>query len=272
MPDIYTPIEELREELRRRSSDKKLRREVEDFVGGDMLRLFGKRPKAVLSQYVITPGHNVFSFFELAKKVNLEPLLLEYPDDKLVAKNLEKYLLGLLYFSDTRQLTSFANVPRIKIIDYNSEEGKKIKVSKTLWGEGLLEFHHQLFNAVFPGNLNIIHDFSGWFKATRHLTEYYYLYFLSLFICHGVLFENIEIDGREEDFSKTKILPSFYKLTEHFGLKPLIHPLIPLDTYEDLYWWCYPEAALEVALTHIKQTNAFDIKVSGLSSNTKKVD
>ncbi|MEK6673092.1 MAG: hypothetical protein AABY42_06395 [Nitrospirota bacterium] len=72
----------------------------------------------------------------------------------------------------------------------------------------------------------------------------YYKYFLSLFICHGILFENFITNEEEERFSKSVVFPAFRQVVADFGLKPLIVPLVPHSQASDIYWRCYP-AALE---------------------------
>jgi len=37
------------------------------------------------------------------------------------------------------------------------------------------------------------------------------------------------------------VQPAFEQIERHFGLKPLIVPIAPLDEATDIYWWCYPE-------------------------------
>ncbi len=259
--DFYTPIDEIKEELYRRRSDKKLLKKVEDFLGEEILKIFDKAPRAVLSQYIVVPANDTFHFIELAKKINIEPIFLEYADDKLVAKNIGKYLLGKIYFCDKKNLEDFKNIPKLMAINFNVSEGKILKNINTLWGEKLVDFHHNIINIALPISNGRIFDFSVWFKEKRYLTEYYYLYFLAIFICHGVFFENIELDGREEDFSKNKIIPSFYKLQEMFGVKPLIYPLIPLESYHDLYWWCYPEKNIEIIKKYLNNKYRYTFKI-----------
>lgn len=98
-----------------------------------------------------------------------------------------------------------------------------------------------MLDDVAPGLSKNIVDITKWFNDTRYESEYYYLYYLALFICHGVLFENFLTNKEELEFTKYKVLPSFNKLSEMFGVKPLIVPVVPVEEETDQYWWCFPK-------------------------------
>ena len=259
--DFYFSIEDARKEIVRRRNDHELRKKIEAFLGSEMIDVFGDEPRAVFSQYVANVANDTIHFLNQENNIGLKPLFLEYSDDKFVAKNPGKYLLGRIYFSDNKKIENFANISKTTIINFNTEEGKKINEVKSIWGEGLVEFHHNIFFSLFPEMRNSVYDSSAWFQKTRFSTEYYYLYYLALFIYHGVLFENIELDGREENFSKNKILPSFYELERMFGVKPIICQLIPTEKQDDLYWWCYPERSKIVMTEYVKNNYSFDLKI-----------
>ena len=112
---------------------------------------------------------------------------------------------------------------------------------KTTTGLKLTDFHHQLLNWFYPENDYRPTNFSHWFDSTKEKTKYYYLYFFSLFIRNGILFENyLQGDEEEHKFFLEKVYPSFRELKRIFGVQPLICPLLPLDVERQVSWSTYP--------------------------------
>lgn len=256
---IYTSHEEAKAEIQRRWSNVQLRRKLESFLGDDIIHLFKNGPCAVTQQYCITPGHDTERFLQLAKDIELKPLCFEFLQDKFVARNTQKYLLGKLYFSNAVDLKDFSNVPYAKIVNFNTEEGKKLHDVKTIWGQLLVDFHHVYMEMTIPEFAGRVFDFSDWFYRTRHLSEYYYLYYLALFVCHGILIENFEIEGEEEDFVTQILLPSFEKVENLFGVKPLICRLVPSELLDDLHWWCSSESHIDVLRNYVMNNFGFEL-------------
>jgi len=245
--DIYTPLSVAKEEIWRRWNDKELRKKVEDFLGGDLPEFSKKGPCATLVRDVVSPTKEFCYFMDLAKQIELEPACVEYLDGKFVAKNLNKYYLGKMFFHNGVGKKGGDRIDTLKVINFNKEEGKKIKKIKTLWGQNFCQFHCELAKKMFPNvDLNNVSDISEWFNKHRGMSEYYYLHYLALFLVHGVLFENFITKNGEKEFTKNKIIPSFYKLQEIFGIKPLIVPIASIEDECELYWWYYPQSAKEM--------------------------
>ncbi len=258
---IYTSIDEAKQEIWKRWHNVVLRKKLENFLGDDIISVFSHAPRAVTQQYVITPGHDTEHFLSLAKEINLKPLCLEFAQDKFVARSIQKYLLGKMYFCDEYGLENFANVPYVKIVNFNTEEGKRLCDVQTMWGQSLVDFYHDLTNLVMPELEGNVQDFSAWFYRTRGATEYYYLYYLALFVCHGVIFENYEIEGEEGAFVRDTLLPSFDKVEEMFGVKPLICQLTPSEVLDELYWWCSAASQKEIVQKYVKDRFSYDLVI-----------
>ncbi len=229
-------------EIDERRKNKRLMKKVEEFFGSNMPIFFGNKPRAVLSRSIATPNMEFDRFLVLSGKLGLNQLILEYPD-KFVAKNLNKYhLCKLFFFGKTRKKSSIL-VDTFKIINFNKMEGKNFSDIKTTWRESITDVHHRFLFSAFPKLTDKVVDFSKWFNHTKTQSEYYYLFFLSLFICHGVLFENFLPNDREEsDFIDKKFLPSFKEAERIFGVKPLIYQLLPKNHEDDIYWYSYPDS------------------------------
>lgn len=235
---IYTPIDEACSEIIQRYNDKNLKKKIEDFFGRHMLAEMNHGPRAVLSRSIATPNMELAYFLEMADKIKLQPLFLEY-HDKFVAKNPHKYHLCRLCFFHRSKKGAMVTRSAVRIVNFNEEEGKYFGDVKTMWGDTITDFHHQMLFSQYPTLQKDVVDFSQWFNQTRILSGYYYLYFLSLFICHGILFEDYLFDDKEENaFIKDRLLPGFLAVQKLFGLKPLICRLLP-NTENDRYWYSY---------------------------------
>jgi len=234
--DMYTKFSLLKDEVLRRRSDQNLVNKVKDFFREVGVPVDDLKPKAFFSRSVATPNLEFLYFIDLAKELGFEPCFLEYPD-KFVSLNSNKYHVGniKIYTDD-----SYTKTNNYKIIDFNKFDGKSFNEIKTLTGQSLIDFHHDFLLEFLPEMNGKIVNFFDWFNLTRK-GEYYYLYYLSLFICGGVLFENfLQNDSKELSFVESKIIPSFNKAVEIFGVKPLIYPLLPLENECQKDWLAYP--------------------------------
>jgi hypothetical protein len=241
LENFYTPLSEAKKEIWRRWNDKALRKKVEEFLGGDVPEFLGKDPRAVIVRYVISPDIELNHFFDLAKEAKLNPACVEFADDKFVAGNSDKYHLCKLFFHNGNGKNGGHKISTQRIVDFNKLEGKKFNKMKTLWGEEFIRFHHNLVNNTVPAAKNKMFDFSKWFERNTKSSKYYYIKYLALFLCHGILFENFLTNEEEIEFTEKKVLPCFNNIEQAFGLKPLIVPLTPISDENNLYWWCYPE-------------------------------
>ncbi len=105
----------------------------------------------------------------------------------------------------------------------------------------LVDFHHKLLAKRFPNEYLMTNDISEWFDKTKNL-DLYYVYYLSLFVQDYILFENFLFDDTEESmFTRDKFLPSFEKVIQLFGVRPLIVPLLPIEYEKSNAWFAYDE-------------------------------
>jgi hypothetical protein len=124
--------------------------------------------------------------------------------------------------------------------------GKPISSVRTQWGQGLVDFHRELFLLRYPKyKKDVFFDISKWFKNNGGNAKDYYKKFMALFIRNGILFENFMLDYEEMQFTKDYFLPAFFKVYEDLGLKPLIVALSPTDIEGDQFWMCHPPEILE---------------------------
>ena len=254
--EIYTPLSVAKEEIWRRWNDKELKKKVEEFLGGDIPSSLEKEPSAVLARQLVSPNNELVRYLEIAKKINLKPICLEYLKDKFRAENGDKYYLGKLFFCGGVGKKSNLKTNAVKIINFDEAEGSSLDKVKTLLDENFIDFHHELLCHFDSSLRDIISDQSNWVDNNGKKAHLYYEKFLSLFIYHGVLIENYLIDKHQANFTKEVVLPSYKKVKDRFNIKPLIVNIYPNESEGDLYWRYYP-GHLEDFLIKYKQKNAF---------------
>ncbi len=231
MTDFYTPLAVAVEELHRRRKSPGLIEKVR----GDLhlppeLEVLFERPHLVMFRQVLTPLTETLLFFELAKKYDLTPFVIEYYDDKFVGSgNQFKRGLGKL---PIHQFTSPGgrDVFEYKtIVDFNRNVGHSLRSVLTTHGESLITLHHQLFFAAANIKPVIIsRDGSSWFKQYDSSKEYY-KHFLKLFIRDNILFETFLPEGPEKTLTFGTVIPAFEQCKTEY----LVSPLVSMATYEN---------------------------------------
>ncbi len=242
--DIYTPIEKVREILNSRRQDKFLLEKVSIFLKGRIPITLVNEPKAVLPRAIVSPDNEHIYFLELAKKIDLKPSSWEYLKDKFFTINEDKLCLGKMSFAMGNIEDS--QVVNKKILNFKEAEGKPFTEIKTLWGENLIDFHHRILDKSGYGIE--LFDGSDWYRSFGDRSSDYYVYYLAVFLCYGVLFENFICDNKqhpaEDKFTKNVLFPALKQIEAIFGMKPLIVKLLPKESEDKIFWWCYPESDL----------------------------
>lgn len=234
--EIYTDIEKAKTEIQKRWNNPELRKKVESYLG-EIPEIFFNGPHAILFRNIMTPDHEFFHFLKLASEVKLKPLVLEYTEDKFSTRNEDKLCLTKMAIFEKRNKRNEAIYHYNKIVDLKEFENVCFSKIKTLTGESLVDFHHNLMEKNMTEKIPS-HDMSNWITHNGNHAQDYYKRILAFFICHGVLFESFVTDQSEKEFEERVTLPAIKHIEEVFGLKPIIVRLLP-DT-EDAYWWCHP--------------------------------
>jgi len=239
--DFYTPISQIKKELEIRRNNPDLIKKVSEFIyDKSILHLFKDSLRAVISRPVATPNVELDYFIDIANHLEMKPLVLEYPD-KFVSRNTDKYHLCKMFFNFIKGSRSITR-KTVNIVNFNNCEGKYMKDINTIFGNKILDFHHDILFKAHPGFKKNIFDFTDWFKNSRKINKHYYTQYLALFLVHGVLFENFFIDDEDEmKFLEEKFVPSAREIERIFGIKPLIFPIIPFEYERDLHWLSYSE-------------------------------
>lgn len=238
---VYTPLTEAIKILEERQKDTKLKEKVEKILKGNIPEPLKRKGKhGIQFRQIATPNYDTHWFLELTKDRGINPVFFEYYEDKFTSNNDFKHSLGQLRVHDHLNKKGDNIEEKITIVDFNKYNGKKLKDVMTLCGESLTEFHKRIFETCgFSKNDLCFYDASEWFKQNGGKAVSYYVNFLLLFVCHGVLFENFLLKGSEGKFTKEILLPAFEKVSELSGVKPLIVPIPPMDNELDSHWISY---------------------------------
>ena len=228
---LYTPLGNAAAELHRRRGDETLRARVAEFHRSLPPAFLPPYPCAVLSRQITSPNREFELFLSIVKETGLPPLCIEQSQDIFCSRNRYKYRWCRPFF-EVRP-----NQPRgIHLMKDSRLDGRKLADIRIANGMTLTGFHHALLDLSFPNFHENIRDYSEWYFAACH-DEFFYLRYLALFICDGILFENFIFDDPEEHrFTEERVLPSFAKAFEIFGVKPLIVSLVPSENEAKERW------------------------------------
>jgi len=251
--NIYYTLDEAAEEIKKRWSDKILKKKVEEFLSNKFIPGFFKDiQRAVYPKSVVSPNNACDLFFLNAKYLGLEPLLVEYTNDLFTGLSEDKLLLARLHL-----LWHDGTLQTADIVDYKKYHEKQLQEVRVVSGEKLIDFHHNLFKlSQYP--TGEIMDMSKYFKSYGRPKDFY-PYYLANFICHGVLFEKFETDpkSRELKFTREIVMPSMDFLQKKFGVGPIIVNLYTNDSTgaEDPFWACYNKTINDFLVNYVKKNN-----------------
>jgi hypothetical protein len=237
---VYTALPEAVKILEARQKDKELKEKVEKLLSGDIPEFFRKIGKyGVSERQVATPNSDTRQFIKLTKNNGLTAVFSEYLEDKFTSNNEFKLSLGRLDIHRNSKRGNEIN-EKLTIVDFNKNDGKRIKDVLTFWGQPLVDFHKKLFKFYgFSLNDFIFYDASDWLRRNGQTAKFYYKNDLLLYVCHGILFENFLLSGNEGRFTKNIFLPAFEYVIKSTGQKPLIVPVSPIDKENDVASFSY---------------------------------
>ena len=240
---LYVTPEVAKDEIWKRFYDEDLQKEVALFLGNDIPQVFQGRPRVVLARSVASPNKEAVHFLNIAEKLNLQPLFLEYLSDKFVSKNFDKHHLSRLFFYNETGKRGGSRVTTQQIVDVDCFDGKPINTVQTKWNESFVAFHHRLFNDVLSHDyLESSADVSTWLKRQGGNAKTYYPKYLALFICYAVYAELFLLDTDDDRlFFENIVLPAVSVVEKNFGMLPLITHISPVHLGADISWKYYPE-------------------------------
>lgn len=240
---VYTPLREAVAELERRRADPRLASYVARSLPAGIPDIMRGRKSMVLFRHVATSNFEFGRFAERAEALpELQPLILEFTEDKFTNRNEGKYFLGRLRFHKDRNRNGEPIVEHVVIIDFNVSNNQPIAALTTCWGQPLVAFHHELFQLAYPQLGGSVFDLSDWLRAIGPMARDFYKAFLTLFVRDSILFENFLLDAKELSFTREVVLPAIIQIADECGAKPLIVALEPTEGEGDRYWLSHPYA------------------------------
>lgn len=247
--NFFTPLTEAVAEIQRRRADIELVRRVEDFLGSKIPKHFNQeKPILYLARHVATPNFETLRFIELAKPFDLPIVIGEDTKDKFVSNNSLKRSLGKMPVMKGTARNGDEITECFTIIHFDSAQGKPLSDIYTHFGEKLTSFHTRLFHEVYPKEVEIV-DESAWVDTyrTNDLIEQY-KYMFALLIVHGVMLE--WYPPTEDRLVQNVVIPAFECITETFGVRPLIHELVPESLSDEKNWESYPSVVYPFVKKH----------------------
>ncbi len=234
---VYAHLSDALKLLEARRNDPELVKKIEGLLNNDIPNILQKRACGVLFRQIATPNKESGRFLSITRHYDLHSVFFEYFDDRFTPNNEFKHSLAKLKLNFGLGKKGGYKNKYLSIIDFNTNNGKKIKDVKTYKNENLIDIHREMFKRYNDDSQIHFFDASTWYDCHGKTATEYYTNFLMLFVCHGILFENFLFNGKESEFTKEVVLPAINKVEELTGFKPLIVPLVPFDTEEDEYWY-----------------------------------
>lgn len=246
---IYTPVMEAVEELKKRWEDIELKDKISDYLNNDVPEPLINGYGAVFFRQIITPNYELRRFMSVPDVLDLKPVFWEYHNDKFTSNNSVKHSLGKIPTHKGVGKKGGAKIDYDNVIDFNKSNGRKMKEVETLWGQSLVDFHHELLESVVPNSKNYIFDASEWFAKKNGTAKNYYKSYIALFVRNAILFENFVLEKDELEFTRDIFLPAFFDIWKTTGKKPIIVALEPTEIEGEIFWMCHPPEVINNILT-----------------------
>lgn len=249
LTSLYTPLEDAVAELHTRQ------REHTKPSSCEFERILSSRPCAVLSRWVATPNFELGRFVSLAASVGLTPLVAEFYSDTFTSHNPIKRALARLRFSNGFGRCGGPRSSLLTVADATSRNKSRLHELRTVWGQPLVSFHHELL-ALQPAYSPVVTaDFSEWYRVHGGSARHYYAHFFGLFVRHAVLFDSYLLTGDEQRFTSEVVIPAFHAAFSRHGHRPLICRLDPTESEGHEHWLQYPHALREFVAERLSSTS-----------------
>ncbi len=161
---------------------------------------------------------------QMAETEELDLLWLTYDSDKFAEISKIKRSLVQPYFTDKLDKNGDFISERVKLVqELQPIRMKKLETICTPDGVSVLDLHRRRLLQAYPSIR--ISDMSRWASMLGNNALAYYEAYLSLFVAHGILFEDYhggESGAGLSSFTEKVFEPAFAKVTRRFGAKPIV--------------------------------------------------
>ena len=244
---LLTPYPEVVAVAKARSRDAELKARVSEYLSGDIPSYFGQEPVLYLARHVASPNFETLRWSNLIEPLELPAVIGTDADDLFVSQNVMKR--ALLKMPICLSVTvNGAGEPHeqyryLTIADFEAADHARFRDIQTLWGDSVVAVYSELSRRFLPPHVRIEDDSAWVTRNGRGDLRAHYERFLSLFVAHGVLFEDYLVkDPDERDFIESVLLPAYEATTQRFGVRPLIASLTPSSLETEKFWLSYPRS------------------------------
>ncbi len=247
---VYTPLNKVIDCIKDRENDSVLDEYIKNTLPVGMPKIIDGKKTALLSRSIVAPNFETRRFISLINTLeDFHPLFWEYSQDRFTPNvNSTKYNLGKLTFYQGIDRKGLEKLRKFNILDFNLYNGKRMSEIKTIWGQPLIDFHHEFLENTLSNQIKSpieYFDASDWYVKSGVSVEVYYKYMMILLLKRCFMFENFILsDDNEISFIKNIFLPAFIEVYQLTGFKPLIVALAPSDIESSNFWMYYPHESL----------------------------
>jgi hypothetical protein len=245
---LQTPLKHAYAEIIKRRQNRELIAAVESYLCQDIPEHFVRdTPIFYLSRHVGTANYETLRFIQVgnAFNPNIPVVIGQDFEDLFVSNNVLKRALGKLPIDLNVPHARHQRIQYATIVDFSTEQGKRLSTVQTFCGTPLTTFHNELLGTVARGQFELV-DESDWVTRNyRGSLLAHYKRLLALLIVHGIMFEDYIIE--DEPFTREVLFPAFDAVTEHFGYRPLITYLVDLGEETTRDWTSYPREVFPLA-------------------------
>lgn len=236
---LYTDMSTAVAELQERQKNVHLKETVLQNIGNIPRGLEKNSPCFVIVRHLISPNDEIKRYMSLTSNFNLKRVFFEYLDDKFSTQNFDKKSLIKMPVYLGKRNNGADQIIKIQIGDLNNAQNKKISNIKIYGNDLLVNFHHKLLYKVYPELINSVYDISAWLHQKGNTAEEFYDAYLSQFLFHGILLESFYLNEQERDFTEKVVVPTFKRIYNKYGIKPLICRIAPENGEYDYKWSYY---------------------------------
>lgn len=205
-----------------------LRTAVEDWwkeQGWGIPPLPEHRDMAILARHIGTFRYEDALFFEMTHEAGLHPVWMEYRGDKMfTGSNSKRSLCHPKLSEGRRNKNNELIVVTQKLTNPSQWEGKQLDTILFESGQPMIGWHNAHQDKMLAGEQYSRFDITPWYRTIGQVREYY-IGLLSLFVSHGVLFEDYhggESGGGLDSFTQEVFTPAWELVRNKFGVEPLI--------------------------------------------------
>lgn len=203
------------------------------------------RPVALLFRQIATPSFEVCSFIRKARRLGLEPVILEHVNDNFSVHNSYKRSLAVMPIVIGKNCHNQVVWRRQRLAELNSLEGRRLNSIKLASGESLVSYHHRKLYETFGARTPRLLDLKDIVPSVVFGAQAYYYDVLDLLYGNVVLFEDFVVDNQTADFFKRIVLPAYKYSFKKMGQPPQIARLTFGKRSASPLWDYYPSSVFD---------------------------